>query len=120
MTDHYPGYEANDPDDATAGGKIGDIEVKFTVTPSDDNAYQNNLDAVLPENADAADDDKVDLFLVEADYALKYVNTDLTMPVSDLGIEDSELSAQYNYTKDIVTDASGNLKGVSWQGCPAA
>jgi hypothetical protein len=118
LTDHYPGYEANDPDDATAGGKIGDIEVKFTVTPSDDNAYQNNLDAVLPENADAADDDKVDLFLVEADYALKYVNTDLTMPVSDLGIEDSELSAQYNYTKDIVTDASGNLKGVSWQGCP--
>ena len=118
LTAHYPGYEANDPDDATAGGKIGDIEVKFTVTPSDDNAYQNKLDQVLPGNADAADDDKVDLFLVEADYALKYVNTDLTMPVSDLGIEDSELSAQYKYTKDIVTDANGNLKGVSWQGCP--
>jgi hypothetical protein len=118
LTAHYPGYEANDPDDATAGGKIGDIEVKFTVTPSTDNAYQNNLDAVLPGNADAADDDKVDLFLVEADYALKYVNTDLTMPVSDLGIADSELSAQYKYTKDIVTDSNGNLKGVSWQGCP--
>ncbi|SEP76870.1 ABC-type glycerol-3-phosphate transport system, substrate-binding protein [Lachnospiraceae bacterium NE2001] len=119
LKDHYPGYEANDPDDATAGGKIGDIEVKFTVTPSDDNAYQNNLDAVLPENGDAADDDKVDLFLVEADYALKYVNTDLTMPVADLGIDvDSELANQYQYTKDIVTDADGNLKGVSWQGCP--
>jgi hypothetical protein len=118
LTAHYPGYQANDPDDATAGGKIGDIEVKFTVTPSDDNAYQNNLDAVLPGNADAADDDKVDLFLVEADYALKYVNTDLCMPVADLGIADSELSAQYKYTKDIVTDSNGNLKGLSWQGCP--
>ena len=119
LRDHYPGYVANDPDDATAGGKIGDIEVTFTVTPSDDNAYQNNLDAVLPANADAADDDKVDLFLVEADYALKYVNTDLTMPVADLGIDvDSELADQYQYTKDIVTDADGNLKGVSWQGCP--
>ena len=119
LRDHYPGYVANDPDDATAGGKIGDIEVKFTITPSDDNAYQNNLDAVLPANADAADDDKVDLFLVEADYALKYVNTDLTMPVADLGIDvDSELADQYQYTKDIVTDANGNLKGVSWQGCP--
>ena len=118
LRDHYPGFEANDPDDATAGGKIGDIEVKFTVTPSDDNAYQNKLDQVLPGNADAADDDKVDLFLVEADYALKYVNTELAMPVSDLGISDSELSAQYKYTKDIVTDADGNLKGVSWQGCP--
>lgn len=119
LRDHYPGYVANDPDDATAGGKIGDIEVKFTITPSDDNAYQNNLDAVLPANADAADDEKVDLFLVEADYALKYVNTDLTMPVADLGIDvDSELANQYQYTKDIVTDADGNLKGVSWQGCP--
>ena len=119
LRDHYPGYVANDPDDATAGGKIGDIEVKFTITPSDDNAYQNNLDAVLPANADAADDDKVDLFLVEADYALKYVNTELAMPVADLGIDvDSELADQYQYTKDIVTDANGNLKGVSWQGCP--
>ena len=118
LKDHYPGYEANDPDDATAGGKIGDIEVKFTVTPSDDNAYQNNLDAILPKNADAADDDKVDLFLVEADYALKYVNTELAMPVADLGIADSELANQYQYTKDIVTDENGNLKGVSWQGCP--
>ncbi|SNU09120.1 hypothetical protein SAMN06297422_12349 [Lachnospiraceae bacterium] len=119
LRDHYPGFQANDPDDATAGGKIGDIEVKFTVTPSDDNAYQNNLDAVLPANADAADDDKVDLFLVEADYALKYVNTELALPVADLGIDvGSELSNQYQYTKDIVTDANGNLKGVSWQGCP--
>jgi hypothetical protein len=119
LKDHYPGYEANDPDDATAGGKIGDIEVKFTVTPSDDNAYQNNLDAVLPDNADVADDEKVDLFLVEADYALKYVDTDLTMPVADLGIDvDAELANQYQYTKDIVTDSEGNLKGVSWQGCP--
>ena len=48
LKDHYPGYEANDPDDALAGGKIGDVEVKFTSTPSTDNAYQNNLDATLP------------------------------------------------------------------------
>ena len=84
LKDHYPGYEANDPDDALAGGKIGDVEVKFTSTPSTDNAYQNNLDATLPGNADAAADDKVDMFLVEADYALKYVNTDLCMSVADL------------------------------------
>ena len=118
LKDHYPGYEANDPDDALAGGKIGDVEVKFTSTPSTDNAYQNNLDATLPGNADAAADDKVDMFLVEADYALKYVNTDLCMSVADLGIKDSELANQYQYTKDIMTDTDGNLKGLSWQGCP--
>ncbi len=68
--------------------------------------------------ADAPADDKIDLFLVEADYALKYVDTDYTMPVKDLGITDDDLSNQYQYTKDIVTDSNGVLKGLSWQGCP--
>ncbi len=66
----------------------------------------------------AAADDKIDLFLLEADYALKYVDTDYTMPVADLGITDEDLKDQYQYTKDIVTDSNGVLKGVSWQGCP--
>ena len=118
LRDHMPNYEANDPEDALAGGKIGDVEVKFTSTPSDDNAYQNNLDALLPENESAAADEKVDLFLVEADYALKYVNTSVCMPIADLGIEESELANQYQYTKDIMTDSEGVLKGLSWQGCP--
>ena len=118
MRDHMPGYEAADKDDATKGGKLGDVEVRFSITPSTDNAYQNNLDAVLPENADAAADDKVDMFLVEADYALKYVNTPVALPIADLGITEDELANQYKYTKDIVTDEEGNLKGLSWQGCP--
>ena len=111
---HYPGYEEVDG----TTGKIGDVTVKWTITPSDDNAYQNNLDEMLLKQADAAADDKVDLFLIEADYALKYVNTDYTMPVADLGITDDELKDQYQYTKDVVTDGNGKLKGVSWQGCP--
>ena len=114
ITDHYPGYEEVD---ATTG-KIGDVTVKWNITPNDDNAYQNNLDATLLKQESAAADDKIDLFLVEADYALKYVDTDYTMPVADLGITDSDLANQYKYTKDIVTDSNGVLKGVSWQGCP--
>ena len=114
ITDHYPGYTEVD---ATTG-TIGDVTVKWNITPNDDNAYQNNLDATLLKQADAAADDKIDLFLVEADYALKYVDTDYTMPVTDLGITDADLANQYQYTKDIVTDSNGVLKGVSWQGCP--
>ena len=114
LTDHYPGYEEVDG----TTGKIGDITVKWNITPSDDNAYQNNLDETLLKQADAAADDKIDLFLIEADYALKYVDTDYTMPVKDLGITDADLANQYQYTKDVVTDSNGNLKGVSWQGCP--
>ncbi|MBR4182921.1 MAG: carbohydrate ABC transporter substrate-binding protein [Lachnospiraceae bacterium] len=114
LTDHYPGYEAVD---ATTG-KIGDVTVKWDITPSDDNAYQNKLDEDLLAQESAAADDKIDLFLVEADYALKYVDTDYTMAVTDLGLTASDLANQYKYTQDIVTDSNGVLKGVSWQGCP--
>ena len=114
LTDHYPGYEVVDG----THGKIGDVDVVWNITPSDDNAYQNNLDATLLKQADAAADEKIDLFLVEADYALKYVDTDYTMSVTDLGLTDADLANQFQYTKDIVTDSNGVLKGVSWQGCP--
>ena len=114
VKDHYPGYEEVD----ATHGKIGDVAVVWHITPNENNAYQNNLDEALLKQADAATDDKVDMFLIEADYALKYVGTDYTMPVADLGITEEELADQYGYTKDVVTDANGALKGVSWQGCP--
>ena len=114
LTDHYPGYEEVDG----THGKIGDVDVVWNITPSDDNAYQNNLDETLLKQADAAADDKIDLFLVEADYALKYVNTDYTMSVADLGITDEEVADQYQYTKDIVTDSKGVQKGTTWQATP--
>ena len=114
LTAHYPGYEEVD----ATSGKIVDVDVKWNITPSDDNAYQNNLDETLLKQADAAADDKIDLFLIEADYALKYVNSDYTMSMTDLGFDGSEFDNQYQYTKDVVTDENGNMKGVSWQGCP--
>ena len=114
LTAHYADYEEVD---ATTG-KIGDVTVKWNITPNDDNAYQNNLDATLLNQESAAADDKIDIFLVEADYALKYVDSDYTMPIADLGVTDTDLANQYQYTKDIVTDSNGVLKGVSWQACP--
>ena len=114
LTDHYPGYTEVD----ATHGKIGDIDVVWNITPSEGNAYQNNLDETLLKQDSAAADDKIDLFLVEADYALKYVDTDYTLPVTDLGVSLSELSTQYKYTQDVMTSSDGKLKGVSWQGCP--
>ena len=114
ITDHYPDYKKVD----ATHGKIGDVDVVWNITPSENNAYQNNLDETLLKQADASADDKIDLFLVEADYAPKYVDSDYTMPIKDLGITDSDISKQYKYTQDVVTDSEGNLKGLSWQGCP--
>ena len=114
ITAHYPDYKEVD----ATHGKIGDVDVVWNITPSDDNAYQNNLDAALLNQQDAPADDKIDIFLVEADNALKYVDTDYTAPVKDLGITDADLSKQYQYTKDIATSSNGALKAVSWQATP--
>ncbi|MCQ2492857.1 MAG: carbohydrate ABC transporter substrate-binding protein [Lachnospiraceae bacterium] len=114
VEDYYPGYEKVDENT----GKIGDVDVVWTVTPNADNAYQNHLDDVLSKQADADADDKVDIFLIEADYALKYVDSSASLSMDDLGITADDLGDQYKYTQDIVTDSEGKMKGASWQGCP--
>lgn len=95
------------------------IEVKFTIVPNDDNAYQNALDEALQNQATASDDEKIDMFLIEADYALKYSDSDYTLNIiDDVGLTSGDISGQYPYTQEIVTDSSGAIKGTSWQATP--
>ncbi|MBO5176887.1 MAG: carbohydrate ABC transporter substrate-binding protein, partial [Lachnospiraceae bacterium] len=114
VQDHYPDYQIVDE----VTGKIGDVTVKWNITANADNAYQNNLDNTLLNQESAAADDKVDIFLIEADYALKYIDSEYALPIADLGIKEADIADQYKYTQDIVTDGKGVLKGLSWQGCP--
>ncbi|MBN2736268.1 MAG: carbohydrate ABC transporter substrate-binding protein [Spirochaetales bacterium] len=95
------------------------VTVNWVITPNQDNAYQNKLDDALLMQSSATADDKIDIFLVEADYALKYVDTDYTLDVKKIGLTNADIANQYKYTKDIMTDSKGVLKGVSWQACPA-
>lgn len=95
------------------------VEVKFTIVPNNDNAYQNALDEALLKQDTAPADEKIDLFLVEADYALKYVDSEYTLDIKkEVGLTDAELAGQYKYTQEIVTDPKGILKGSSWQATP--
>lgn len=94
------------------------ITVNWIIVPSDNNAYQNALDEALLGQADAAADDRVDMFLVEADYALKYCDSEYTLDVyGEVGLTEEDTANMYQYTKDIMT-ADGVLKGLSWQACP--
>lgn len=96
-----------------------DITVNWIITPSQDSAYQNKLDEALLKQNDVSADEKIDIFLVESDYALKYVNTDFTLDViKDVGITKDQIKDQYKYTQDVMTDSKGNLKGLTWQACP--
>lgn len=56
----FEGYYKNVP---------SDVKVNWVITPNENNAYQNALDAALLKQKDAAADDKIDMFLIEADYA---------------------------------------------------
>ncbi len=95
------------------------VEVNWVTNPNDDNNYQTKLDEAIKGQNDAADDDKIDMFLVEADYAMKYVNSDAPLDViGEVGLTKDDLANQYKYTQDVMTDSSGTLKGVSWQATP--
>ena len=94
------------------------VTVNWIITPSDNGAYQQKLDEALLNQATAADDEKVDMFLAEADYIQKYVDSDYTQDITKMGVTD--FSNTYKYTVQAASDAKGVVKGVSFQCCPSA
>lgn len=94
------------------------ITVNWIIVPSDGGAYQQKLDEALLNQENASADEKVDLFLAEADYILKYAGSSLTQDITALGVTD--FSNTYEYTVQAASDAEGVVKGVSFQCCPSA
>jgi ABC-type glycerol-3-phosphate transport system substrate-binding protein len=88
-----------------------DVEVRYEQQTSD--TIQSVLDNVLASGEDAPD-----LFACDADYARKYMNSNNTLAINDLGIAYSELSEMYNYTLQFATDDDNVIKGLAWQACP--
>lgn len=93
------------------------VTVNWVINPSDGGVYQQKLDEALSGQADAAADDKVDMFLAEADYIAKYANAAVTMDVSTIGV--NALDTEYDYTISAASSTDGTLKGVSFQCCPS-
>ena len=107
-------YEAYAADLAEKHG----VEVNFVIVANENNAYQNNLDQALMGQEVAAADDKVDVFLIEADYASKYTKSGYALDVvKDIGLTEEDLAQQYQYTKDIVS-VDGAQMGTTWQATP--
>lgn len=103
--------------EATKGVPEG-MTINWIINPSSDGIYQDKLDQALLSQAKAKPDQKVDLFLAEADYILKYVDSDYTADVTKMGVTD--FSNAYQYTVDACTSKDGVIKGVSFQCCPSA
>ncbi len=120
ITAVYPAIE-NTSDDGTVSTLNDGTEIHWIINPNQDGVYQDKLDEALMNQADAAADDKVDLFAAELDYIVKYTDADVdvAMPLSDLGINpDSDLADQFAFTKTVASDANGVQRASTWQACP--
>ena len=114
FNNYYPEVASIAEDKSTTTLKDGTV-VKWTINANENNNYQNKLDEALLNQDSAADDDKVDIFLIEADYALKYVDSDYALDVkADIGLTDADLAGQ---SKDIVS-VDGSQRGTTWQATP--
>ena len=94
------------------------ITVEWVINPNEGGVYQDKLDEALLNQANAPADEKIDMFLAEADYILKYTDTEFTQDITALGVTD--FSNTYEYTVQAASDSNGVVKGVSFQCCPAA
>ena len=116
----YPEVESTSDDGTVTTLKDG-TEIHWVINPNQDGVYQQKLDEALLNQASAADDDKVDIFLSETDYVFKYTDADadVAMPLTDLGIDpDTDLADQYAFTRTTASDQNGVQRGSTWQCCP--
>ena len=108
----YPEVESTSSDGTVTTLKDG-TEIHWIINPNQDGVYQQKLDEALLNQADASDDDKVDIFLTETDYVFKYTDkdADVAMPLTDL-------ADQYDFTRTTASDSDGVQRGSTWQCCP--
>ena len=112
MENYYPAYDKKSQ-------RIGDVQVHWIIVPNTDNIYQTTVDKAIFESREKDPDQRIDLFLAEADYVRKYAgNEEAALSMAELGIDDAVLQAQFPYTRVLAQDADGQQRGISWQACP--
>jgi len=87
-----------------------DVQIEFVLVPND--VYQSKLKPVLQSGQGAPD-----VFTLEAAYVKGYVETGY---MADLKSLKKASADTMQYTKDVVTDAKGTLRALSWQATPGA
>ena len=101
---------------------VGLAEKYAGITPNDydfieisnnDGSYTEKLDAVLSDGNEAPD-----IFTCDAVYARKYLASDNTIAINDLGIDYAELTDMFDYTLRFASDDNNVIKGLAWKACP--
>ena len=96
-----------------------EIEFIFQIYPTDGGEYTSKVDTMMA--ADAAGAEAPDVFTLEAAFVKKYVNSDWTADLADLGFTEEELATAIPVMLQIGTsNINGKHKGLSWQSTPGA
>ena len=92
---------------------INGKKIEWVQNTIDGNLYQTELDKALINQPYS--ENKVDMFLIEPDYAQKYVKGNVAMSVHDLGITDNDTKNMYQYLKDLGTVPNTyELNALAW------
>ena len=88
-------------------------EFEYFCSLNESSSYTEKLDSML-----ASGDGAPDLFTLDASISSKYVNSESTLDITELGIDYAELNNQFPYTYESMTSESGQIKALSWDACP--
>ena len=94
------------------------IKFNFTLYPTDGGEYTSHVDTLLA--ADATAEDAPDIFTLEAAFVKKYVNSDWTADLKDLGFTDDDFATCIPAMLQIGQNPEGVQKGLAWQSTPGA
>lgn len=99
-------------------GMLGGVTVHWIIPDIlEENYYEKLLEALLKQKT-AAPEDKIDLFMLEPEYAQKFITEGVTLSVEELGIYPSWYSDMYDYTLWTIADNQGVPHGLTWNCCP--
>jgi hypothetical protein len=72
--------------------------------------YEKRLDAVF-----ASTDQMPDVIMLDASFANQYTSSPNLLGIERLGISYEELSNQYSFSRQYMTDSDGSIKALAWQ-----
>ena len=95
-----------------------ELEIEFQIYPTDENIYTDRLDRML-NNENALSDNAPDVFTLEAAFVKKYVNSNATGDLRDIGLEDDDYGSVYAPVLETGKNQTTNQqKALSWQASP--
>lgn len=114
MEKYYPGYTRLDD----SSGMIGNVKVVLTALPTEEllDALEMKLNVYGDNQEYAYDDEKVDAIILDGAYIRKFLESDSTLTMEEIGFSDSKFYNQFPYTRDLVT-VDGYQKASSYEVC---